>query len=461
MTSSPSTRATCRRCGCGHPPSARRRSDRGSRAMIAESREPFMLVLDDVHELVVREVLDILPALVGEMPAGSAMVLGSRTAVQLPLGRLRARRRLVEVDPDELAFDALDTAMLLDRLDLDGPGGGGRGPARRAHRGLARRHLPRRPRPPQRSAHDEEHGPRASAVAHRFIVGTRQLSSSARLDRRGRRGSSPEASMHGTDLRAAVRRHGAAAGDARVLEGVRRRHRSPRESRSTTAASGTGVHHLLAEFLRSELDRHDAGFRRVTLHRRASDWYQERGDADEPAITHAVLGGDLPRAEALVLQWFGRMVASGRVVQPVERWMALFSEDELGPVPRRGDRGSAPRGSAAASRAQPSTGSRTGGSRATGAPAIGHGRDRWRRRCSPSPGPPSSRWAPVEMAAESRYGYEQGRRRRGISALVPHTGRGGLHARRRGRSGAAVRARQSSRHCIGRPSKAVPSPTLR
>ena len=66
-------------------------------AMFAARRQPFVLVLDDVHELVGREVLDILPMLLAELPEGSRIMLGARTAIPLPLGRLRVRRRLVEI----------------------------------------------------------------------------------------------------------------------------------------------------------------------------------------------------------------------------------------------------------------------------------------------------------------------------------------------------------------------------
>ena len=88
-------------------------------AMLAGRRQPFILVLDDVHELVSREVVDILPMLLAEMPAGSRIMLGARTAIQLPLGRLRVRRRLVEIGAAELAFDESEAATLFRQLDVD------------------------------------------------------------------------------------------------------------------------------------------------------------------------------------------------------------------------------------------------------------------------------------------------------------------------------------------------------
>jgi LuxR family maltose regulon positive regulatory protein len=82
----------------------------------------------------------------------------------------------------------------------------------------------------------------------------------------------------------------------------------------------------MSEFLRSELERRDPT-RRVEVHRRASEWFHAHADADG-AISHAIRSGDLERAESLVVFWFGRVAAAG-LISAVERWLALFSPDEL------------------------------------------------------------------------------------------------------------------------------------
>src|SRR4051812_3787900 len=86
--------------------------------MLAD-RRPFMLVLDDVQELPRPDVLDLLPVLVSELPPGSTLMLGSRSAMPLPVGRLRVKRRFVEVGPPDLAFDTEEAATLLGKLGLD------------------------------------------------------------------------------------------------------------------------------------------------------------------------------------------------------------------------------------------------------------------------------------------------------------------------------------------------------
>ena len=113
-------------------------------------RRPFMLVLDDVHELVSRDVHDVLTVLVSEMPAGSSVVLVGRTAVPVPFGRIRVRRRLVEVGAADLAFDRHESASLFGALGVDVTPAD-HDAAARAHRGLARRRVPRRARSAQRS----------------------------------------------------------------------------------------------------------------------------------------------------------------------------------------------------------------------------------------------------------------------------------------------------------------------
>ena len=92
--------------------------------MLAGRRRPFTLVLDDVHELVGRDV------------AGHAADAGRRAASRdrgscSPDGRrsrcrsagCACRRRLVEVGPAELAFDEREAALLFAELGIDVPPG--------------------------------------------------------------------------------------------------------------------------------------------------------------------------------------------------------------------------------------------------------------------------------------------------------------------------------------------------
>src|SRR5215212_4576005 len=75
---------------------------------------PFALVLDDVQVLRSRGALKVLRTLVEAFPAGSRLVLSSRSEPALPVGRLRAHRVLTEVRARDLAMDADEAAGLLE-----------------------------------------------------------------------------------------------------------------------------------------------------------------------------------------------------------------------------------------------------------------------------------------------------------------------------------------------------------
>jgi LuxR family maltose regulon positive regulatory protein len=75
-------------------------------------QRPGVLILDDVHRLVDRTCLDALAALLELLPPGFQVAMAARTTPDLPFGRLRANRRLLEIGRDDLAFDADETATL-------------------------------------------------------------------------------------------------------------------------------------------------------------------------------------------------------------------------------------------------------------------------------------------------------------------------------------------------------------
>ena len=87
-------------------------------AMFAAHRPPFVLVLDDVHRLASRDAVRALSTLVAELPRTSTIVLSSRVALPLPLGRTRAQRRLVEIGPSDLAFAEHEAARLFGALGV-------------------------------------------------------------------------------------------------------------------------------------------------------------------------------------------------------------------------------------------------------------------------------------------------------------------------------------------------------
>jgi LuxR family maltose regulon positive regulatory protein len=302
------------------PPTIGTASFRQFGAMFSAGRRPFVLVLDDVHTLVDRDALDALLMIVTELPAGSSVVLAGRSQVPLPLGRIRVRRQLMELGLGELAFDRDEAALLFAELGVD---------ASSDEIDLLVERSEGWPVATYLGALAQDRGPaRVASLAdfagdHRFLVeylGDELL-----------KGLNPDVAAFLLDASCLDRLSGSLcdevlqrAGSAQLLERLHRQNLLviPLDDRRQWYR----FHHLMAEFLQSELNLQDPS-RRIELHRRASEWFEARSDA-EGGIRHAVLSGDLDRAESLVLYWFGRVAGSGRY-PTVERWLGLFSADDL------------------------------------------------------------------------------------------------------------------------------------
>jgi LuxR family transcriptional regulator, maltose regulon positive regulatory protein len=80
---------------------------------------PSVVVLDDVHLLGNEDCLDAVTRLIDYLPEGSQLAIASRGEPPLPLARLRAEGRVVEVGADELAMDPGEAGSLLGVADVD------------------------------------------------------------------------------------------------------------------------------------------------------------------------------------------------------------------------------------------------------------------------------------------------------------------------------------------------------
>src|SRR3954447_2743334 len=286
-------------------------------AMLASRPRPFVLVLDDVHELVSQDALDALLVLVTELPPGSVLVIGSRRRIPLPWGRLRVRRGLLEVGPGDLAFHDGEAALLFEELGVQVAAG---------ERARLLERIEGWPVAVYLAALAQGNGrePVSELVGdHRYLV---EYLGDELLDELDGDVASflMEAScferMSGALCDEVLERRGSAA----LLEALQRDNRLviPLDDHRHWYR----FHHLLSEYLQAELDRRDPT-RRIAIHLRASDWYDGHGDA-HGAVTHAVLAGDLDRAEAVVMRWLNRTAtAVGR--SHIDRWVALFTEDQL------------------------------------------------------------------------------------------------------------------------------------
>jgi len=85
-------------------------------------------------------------------------------------------------------------------------------------------------------------------------------------------------------------------------------------------------HRLFREMLLSELRRREPG-EEIRLHRRAAAWYEREG-RPEPAITHALAGGDELTA-ARMINGLSRDLPSGARLARVRGWLGRLDDDTL------------------------------------------------------------------------------------------------------------------------------------
>ena len=80
---------------------------------LASMTSPVALILDDVHLLHDPGCRAAMPVLADHVPDGSQLVLAGRDAPPLPIARLRAEGRVMEIGPGDLALTLAEAASLL------------------------------------------------------------------------------------------------------------------------------------------------------------------------------------------------------------------------------------------------------------------------------------------------------------------------------------------------------------
>lgn len=83
---------------------------------IAAVPNPFLLVLDDYHEVESPPVDELLTFLLEHMPPSLHLVITTREDPTLPLARLRARAQLTELRAADLRFTVEETAVFLNQI---------------------------------------------------------------------------------------------------------------------------------------------------------------------------------------------------------------------------------------------------------------------------------------------------------------------------------------------------------
>jgi LuxR family maltose regulon positive regulatory protein len=280
---------------------------------------PFGLVLDDCHLVQDRWCWHALEAVVDELPEGASLVFVSRVELPLPLGRLRAQGRLVELGLGDLALDHGETRELLLLHDVDDADDAvdallelTEGWATGAYLAtLAGRDVPVQAWLPG-------------------IRGDQRAIASYLLDEVvAQQPPDVQAFLEQTALLDELTAPLCAAVTARQDAGVVLR-RLVRENVFVSALDDHDerfrYHHLFAELLRARLaQRGDAEAKRS--HRLAAAWYEAQGQA-ESAIRHYLAAGDVEATVDLAALTADSMLEKN-LVESARRLLLLYTREQL------------------------------------------------------------------------------------------------------------------------------------
>jgi len=284
--------------------------------LMAERKEPFTLLVDDLDAIWSPAALAILAAISARIPSGSRLVMGSRRMPDLGIGRLRARRRVLEIGAQDLALAPNEAAALVRGAGVD----------------LSR-----------------EDTDLLTARTEGWATGLYLAALSLRS------GTSSAASFSGDDplitdyLWDEVLRPLPESIVEFLIHSAMLRHLTGSTCDAVLGRKGSGAllrelnrsnvfmvpldrhqetyrhHFLFAQALTAELHRRDPDIE-AELHRRASAWYGSKGKTDE-SIGHSTAAQDIPRAAEQI--WSA--ISNGRSAPPeaLERWLSAFSEAEI------------------------------------------------------------------------------------------------------------------------------------
>ena len=286
----------------------------------AEPDAGVVLVLDDAHltpPAALRELFDVVTS---QIPAGAMLAISSRSEPPLPLGRLRARRALVEVRVQDLEMRPADASTLLRHAGLELDLTTVQALVRRTEGWPAGLYLGALSIGEQ----DDVNGAvsRLRGDDHRLAEYFRDeilsvlppdLIEFAML-------TSVLEELSGPPCDAVLDSQGSALLLRRLKEA------SPLLRPLDPAHERYRWHGLFRDTLRAELRRAAPELVKV-LHDRASSWYEGHGDTDH-AIAHAVHAHDLVRTGDLLWASIVAYVTQGRN-EIVQQWLSAFSRQEL------------------------------------------------------------------------------------------------------------------------------------
>jgi LuxR family transcriptional regulator, maltose regulon positive regulatory protein len=291
---------------------------------VHDGQAPTVLVVDNAHLVNPPETFDALHDLARSMPSGSQLALASRSEPELPVGSLRAERRVVELRAGDLAMTRSEAGALLAAAGIRVASGGLDTLMHRTEGWPAGLYL---------AALSLQAQPNVDGALSRFAGDDQVVADYLRDELLAQ--LEPDqlkfllrTSVLGTlsgSLCDAVLDD---AGSARMLGELARSN----VLLVSLDRGGTAYRHhpLFGQMLRAELRRLDPQHE-PQLHARASVWFQEQGDIDS-AIQHALAAGDNERSGALLWRHASSYIGHGSN-HTLQDWLDHFNDDELGDVP--------------------------------------------------------------------------------------------------------------------------------
>ncbi len=276
---------------------------------------PFLLILDCADGLHDREALEVIDTLASHIPDGSILALCGRTAPALPIGRMRASGRVLELEADALALGRREATLLLRGAGVD--------PSDDEVRYLVEQTegwpagLVLAARCMQRGSQRLEE-PLELAGDDRYLadyVRTEHLAGLEPETLTFLRRSSVLSRMSGPLCDAVLE----TSGSGKRLRAI------DRSNLFVVPLDASGkwyrYHHLFRDILRRELEDTE-GERIPALNERAADWFEAHGEM-EAALDPAAAAGDVDRVARILTSVALPVVSSGRA-GAVEEWLDGF-----------------------------------------------------------------------------------------------------------------------------------------
>ena len=285
---------------------------------------PLLLVLDDYHVISDEGIHHSIGYLVDHLPPGVQLAIATRTDPRLPLGRLRAAGRLLELRATDLAFSAWETGELLRHrfaVDVDD-----------VSVELLRRRSEGWPAAVHLAGVSLQRAADATEFIGRFAGDDRNVADFLIGDVLAGVADGDREFL----LRTSVldRLTGPLCDDvAGVADGAATLDRMERGGLLLVRLDSTRrwyrYHRLFGDWLRHEL-RRTAPDLIPALHLTAAGWYAENGSL-EPAIDHAITAGDHVLAARLIDQYLQDWAAVHWTL--VWRWFQELPDDAIRTFP--------------------------------------------------------------------------------------------------------------------------------